>query len=146
MQEIEYISHSVTETEALAARLAEEALEKGKVFLALFGDMGVGKTAFVRGFCAALGINGVHSPTYALVNEYRGAPLKVYHFDLYRLTDEEDLYAIDFDDYVEQKAIILCEWSERLGTLLPEGAWRVTISRTDTEDGRSILVCKENEQ
>ena len=142
---VEYTSHSVEETEALAARLALEAKQKGKVFIALFGDMGVGKTAFTRGFCAALGIGGVHSPTYALVNEYRGESTTVYHFDLYRLMDEDDLYAIDFDHYLDQTAIILCEWSERLGTLLPEGAWRVTISRIEGEEGRSISVCKENE-
>lgn len=146
MKQIEYISRSVEETEAIAARLAKEALLKEKAFVALYGDMGVGKTAFVRGFCAALGIDGVHSPTYALVNEYCGEATKIYHFDLYRLFDEDDLYAIDFDDYLEKKAIILCEWSERLGSFLPDGAWCVTVARTENENERSILVCKESEQ
>ncbi|MBQ8907778.1 MAG: tRNA (adenosine(37)-N6)-threonylcarbamoyltransferase complex ATPase subunit type 1 TsaE [Clostridia bacterium] len=144
MNTVEYISASVEETEAIAARLALEAAAKGKAFLALFGDMGVGKTAFVRGFCQALAIGGVHSPTYALVNEYRGEGRTVYHFDLYRLSDEDDLYAIDFDHYVEQNALILCEWSERLGSLLPPDAWRITIARTEKEGIRTISVCKEN--
>ncbi|MBP3436622.1 MAG: tRNA (adenosine(37)-N6)-threonylcarbamoyltransferase complex ATPase subunit type 1 TsaE [Clostridia bacterium] len=135
----QYTSHSPAQTEEIAAALAQEVQTEGKAFLALFGEMGVGKTAFVRGFCRALGIDGVHSPTYALVNEYRGKAT-VYHFDLYRMWDEDDLYAIDFDSYVDKDAILLCEWSERLGSLMPSSAWRVTLSRTEKEDERIITV------
>ena len=88
----EYISESISDTEKIAAEIAEKL--KGGGFLALYGEMGAGKTAFVRGLVKALCpecLPLVHSPTFAIVNEYIGRNVRIYHFDLYRLRDEDDL-------------------------------------------------------
>ena len=91
-----------TETEAVGKALAV-ALERDgrdRAFIAMRGEMGVGKTAFTRGFASHFGISGVKSPTYTIVNEHVGRA-KLYHFDMYRITDGDDLYSIGYDDYVE---------------------------------------------
>lgn len=136
------MSASAAET-AQAAEMLALALEKqGKksAFVALYGDMGVGKTAFAAGFCRALGITGAHSPTYTVINEYRAGRIPVFHLDLYRLEGEDDLCSIGFDDYLEREGYLLCEWSERLEGALPEGALTVCIEKTEQEDGRRILM------
>ena len=123
-----YNVNSTGATEALGARLAA-ALDDGgisRAFIALFGEMGVGKTAFVRGFCSHLNISGVRSPTYTIVNEYRGKR-RVYHFDLYRIEDSGDLESIGFDDYVRAAGYCLSEWSERVPDEIPEDAIHVSI-------------------
>ena len=139
----EYRTRSTEETEALAREYATELLTNGarRAFLSLVGEMGVGKTAFARGFADALGITGVHSPTYTVVNEHRGEPIPLFHFDLYRLSDEDELYAIGFDDYLAREGFILCEWSERAGELLPEDRITVEICRVpEDENARDIRI------
>ena len=138
----QYRSASPAETEALGRRLCEGLIQKGlrRAFVALFGDMGVGKTAFARGFGAALGISGVKSPTYTVVNEHRGTPVPLFHFDMYRIQDPDDLTSIGYDDYLMREGYVLCEWSERIEDELPPDAIRVTVARTDGENGRSITV------
>ena len=139
----EYRTRSTEETERLGKELAEELLACGKrrAFLSLEGEMGVGKTAFARGFAEALGITGVHSPTYTVVNEHRGSPLPLFHFDLYRLSDEDELYAIGFDDYLARDGYALCEWSERAGDLLPDDRITVRILRiAEDENARDICI------
>lgn len=139
----EYRTRSTEETEALAREYAAELLTNGarRAFLSLVGEMGVGKTAFARGFADALGITGVHSPTYTVVNEHRGEPIPLFHFDLYRLSDEDELYAIGFDDYLAREGFILCEWSERAGELLPEDRITVEICRVpEDENARDIRI------
>lgn len=129
-------------TEALGARLALTLVNSGKdrAFIALFGEMGVGKTAFVRGFCSYLDISGVRSPTYTIVNEYRGR-VRVFHFDLYRIEDPDDLESIGFDDYVRAKGYCISEWSERIPDEIPDDAIRVTISRVaDRENERNVEI------
>ncbi|MCQ2385669.1 MAG: tRNA (adenosine(37)-N6)-threonylcarbamoyltransferase complex ATPase subunit type 1 TsaE [Clostridia bacterium] len=111
-----------------------------RAFISLCGEMGVGKTAFARGFCRALGAGGVHSPTYTVVNEYRDGKLPVYHFDLYRLESEEDLTSVGYDDYLNKDGFILCEWSERIPEAVPQGAIKVTFRRLDDENGREIVI------
>lgn len=147
MKEILHTS-STEETEKVGAALAKRLLSEGKkhAFLALRGEMGVGKTAFCRGFAAVLGCRAVHSPTYTIVNEYPGNPVPVFHFDLYRLADEDELYAIGFDDYLAREGYIVCEWSERVaGDLLPPDRLTVTVSRVaEDEDAREIRI-EENE-
>ena len=137
-------THSASETEAIGAQLASLLEEDGRknAFVALFGDMGVGKTIFCRGFCAHFGILRVKSPTYTLVNEYRSETDTVYHFDLCRLEDADELAGIGFDEYLSEKAFKICEWSERLHSL-PQGAITVHISRTDDADGREIILSTE---
>lgn len=122
----EILTHSVIETEAAACGLAKE-LRPGDL-IAFTGGMGAGKTAFVRGLAAGLQVRGeVSSPTYAIVNEYRGKP-PLYHFDMYRIESEDDLYTTGFYDYLEAgNAILAVEWSENITEYLPEDAIFVDI-------------------
>ncbi|MBQ7387697.1 MAG: tRNA (adenosine(37)-N6)-threonylcarbamoyltransferase complex ATPase subunit type 1 TsaE [Clostridia bacterium] len=134
-----------TETEAVGAALAR-ALERDGVrraFIAMRGEMGVGKTAFVRGFASYFGISGVKSPTYTVVNEYAGA-CRIFHFDMYRITDADDLYSIGYDDYVERDGYCIAEWSENIEDALPTDAIFVTISREGHECGRRIDISYDN--
>ena len=137
---------SPTDTEAVGAELAsliqsDAALPR---FVALFGDLGVGKTAFVRGFTSVLAPNArVKSPTFALVNEYRGEGLSVFHFDMYRITDEDELYSIGFFDYADRRGVCLTEWSENIEFALPESYIRAEIVKSDPEgspDEREITL------
>ena len=128
-----YISNSAEDTERFAERLS--ASLKGTEVIALFGGLGMGKTAFTRGLCRGLGITeGVSSPTFALVNEYRGK-FPVYHFDMYRVTSWEDLYSTGFFDYLDNGVLVI-EWSENIEGALPEDAVRITISRGAHENQR----------
>ena len=103
--------------------------------------MKVMDSAFARGFAEGLGISDVHSPTYTVVNEHRGNPIPLFHFDLYRLSDEDELYAIGFDDYLARDGYALCEWSERAGDLLPEDRITVEIMRVpEDENARNIRI------
>lgn len=138
-------SLSTTDTEAAGEALCRELLGGGKrrVCITLRGEMGVGKTAFVRGFARALGINSVKSPTYTVVNEYRGDPLPIFHFDLYRIADEDELYAIGFDDYLGRDGFILCEWSENGGDMLPADRITVEISRVVGNENERIITRSE---
>ena len=136
------ITRSPEETERVGAMLAKKLDEGGvkRAFIAMRGEMGVGKTAFTRGFASYFGISGVKSPTYTIVNEYRGR-VRIYHFDMYRICDGGDLYSIGYDDYVESDGYCIAEWSENIVEEIPEDAIFVTITRLDTEtDGRRIEI------
>lgn len=140
-----YITLSPDGTEKIGAELAEEILANAALprFVALFGDLGVGKTAFVRGFTSAIAPQArVKSPTFALVNEYRGQTLSVFHFDMYRIEDEDELYSIGFYDYADRRGVCLTEWSENIEYALPEQYIRVEISKNDASniDSRSIAI------
>ena len=128
MSEI-FRSTSVQMTEEYGKQLAQEL--RGGTVLALFGGMGMGKTALVRGIAAGLGLSAeVSSPTFALVHDYGGRPPLV-HFDMYRVTGWEDLYSTGFFDYLDAGAILVVEWSENIESALPEDAIRLRISRED---------------
>lgn len=131
------------ETEALGRRLAAYFDERGirSQFIAMRGEMGVGKTVFTRGFASHFGIKGVKSPTYTVVNEYRGR-VKIYHFDLYRISDADDLVSVGYDDYVNDDAFCICEWSERIPEEIPDGAIFVSISRVADDDEARIIEIK----
>lgn len=136
---MEFLSHNVIETEALGRRLAAH-LQAGDV-VAFFGDLGAGKTAFTRGLAAGLGCTGrVTSPTFTIVNEYDG-PVPLFHFDMYRLSGEEELFDIGWEDYLSRGGICAVEWSEQVAGALPPEAVRVTICRHLTQpDWRNITV------
>ena len=137
---MKYTTQGVLETEEIGRLLAEK-LDTGKVssaFIALFGEMGVGKTAFTRGFASHFGIGTVKSPTYTVVNEYRGKR-SIFHFDMYRIDGEDDLYSIGFDDYIEREGYAIAEWSERIVDFLPRHTIRVTISRTPDDTEKRII-------
>jgi tRNA threonylcarbamoyladenosine biosynthesis protein TsaE len=136
------ITSSPEETEAAGASLAEILLGSTELprFIAMYGDLGSGKTAFTRGFASHFGITGVKSPTYTVLNEYSGR-VKIHHFDLYRIQDEDDLYSIGYDDAVESEGYSVAEWSENLPEAIPKDCITVTISRIgfgiDPEDERA---------
>ena len=136
----EYISKSIKDTEEIAAEVAK-GLEKGG-FLALYGEMGTGKTAFVRGLVKALCpecLPLVHSPTFAIVNEYAGENITVYHFDLYRLTGEDDLLSTGFYDYIDGRSVIVTEWSELFENAIPPEAVRLKIEILGETERRFTL-------
>lgn len=135
----EYVTRGPAETEALAASLAVQC-PPGAV-IALFGELGAGKTAFARGFVRGLGMDAeVSSPTFALVNEYRGCGKTLYHFDMYRISGWEDLYSTGFFDYLDIGAYLLIEWSENIEAALPEDCIRITIDKTSDPFLRRITV------
>ena len=112
----EYITHSPEETAALGRRMA--AAVPGGALIAFTGGLGAGKTAFCRGLAEGLGCTDpVSSPTFAIVNYYRG-PRPMAHFDLYRIHTEADLAAAGFYDYLDAGAVVAAEWSENFADLL----------------------------
>ena len=128
---------SVEETWALARRFAAE-LGPGDV-VCLEGDLGAGKTTFAQGLAAALGVSGrVTSPTFCLVQEHRGGGVFLVHMDLYRLRGEEDVLAIGWEDYLSDGAVLVVEWPERAGSLVPAGARHVTLAHLDGGERRRI--------
>lgn len=136
---MEYLSHSVAETEALGRRLAC-ALSPGTV-LAYRGGLGMGKTAFTRGLAQGLGCTGrVTSPTFTIVNEYEG-PTPLFHFDMYRLPDADALFDIGWEDYLARGGVCAVEWSEQVTEALPPDTVWVTIARhPEQEDWRIITT------
>lgn len=134
----ELITHSVLETEAFAHQLAGELLPGD--LIAFVGGMGAGKTAFVRGLASGLQVRGeVSSPTYAIVNEYQGN-LPLYHFDMYRVSSEDDLYTTGFYDYLEAgRGILAVEWSENITGFLPDDTIYITITPLSETDRKIQL-------
>lgn len=134
----EYITHSRAETVALGKRMAA-VLQPGAL-IAFTGGLGAGKTAFTEGLAEGLGCTDpVSSPTFAIVNYYRG-PRPFAHFDLYRIQTENDLAAAGFYDYLDMGAVVACEWSENCAELLAlENPIRIHIERLD-ENTRKITI------
>ena len=113
---------------------------KGGEVIAFRGGMGMGKTHFTRGLAKGLGYTGdVSSPTFAIVNEYRGGRLPLFHFDMYRIEGWEDLDSCGFFDYMEENGVIAAEWSENIDGALPENTIYITLEATD-ENSRKITV------
>ena len=134
----EYITHSPEETAALGRRMA--AAVPGGALIAFTGGLGAGKTAFCRGLAEGLGCTDpVSSPTFAIVNYYRG-PRPMAHFDLYRIHTEADLAAAGFYDYLDAGAVVAAEWSENCAPLLEqEQPIRVDIQTVDGQTRRITI-------
>ena len=138
----EVITNSAEETEEFGAEVARYITQNSTApkFIALYGDLGVGKTAFVRGLASVLAPDSiVRSPTFAIVNEYRSNKGSLFHFDMYRIEDEDALYSIGFYDYLG-RGICVVEWSENIPYALPESYLRIKIAKTSAEypDERKI--------
>jgi len=120
-------SNSPLETEAIAAELARTL--RGGECVALHGDLGAGKTQFVRGLVRGLGGNprAVSSPTFVLLNVYDAGRLTVYHLDAYRVGGAEDFEAIGFAELLDQNGVVVVEWAERVRDLLPADCINVSI-------------------
>ena len=131
------------ETHASGFRLGETA-KRGQVF-ALIGDLGVGKTIFTKGLAAGLGITEpVSSPTFTIVPIYEGGRLPFYHFDVYRISDVEEMEEIGYEDYIYGDGVSLIEWADLIADILPEHYTRITIEK-DLEKGfdyRRIEICE----
>ncbi len=130
---VSLITHSPEETRGLGVTLAQMYQSGASLptFIAMFGDLGVGKTAFVSGFASVLAPEKqVRSPSFSLVNEYRGkGRTPLFHFDMYRIESEDELYAMGYDDYLDA-GICLCEWSEHIVDSLPSYRLEVLIEKT----------------
>ena len=135
------ISKSEAETEAAGERFAK-TLPDGAV-VALYGDLGAGKTAFVRGMARGLGIDArVSSPTFTIVNEYLGAR-ELYHFDMYRLGSSDELFDIGWEDYLSRGGVCAVEWSENVADAFEGDEICVRIEKCgDTE---RIITIGEDE-
>ena len=131
------IAANAEATRQVAAELAS-GLKAGNV-VALVGDLGAGKTEFVKGVAAALGAPGVvTSPTFTLIHEYLGGRLPLYHMDFYRLNSEDELDEIGFDDYLSRPGICAVEWANRFPERIPDTAILVTLSIAENNER---LIC-----
>ncbi|MCC8357199.1 MAG: tRNA (adenosine(37)-N6)-threonylcarbamoyltransferase complex ATPase subunit type 1 TsaE [Oscillospiraceae bacterium] len=132
-----YITNSEWETEALGERFGA-SVSDGSV-AALYGDLGCGKTAFVRGMARGMGLDvPVTSPTFTIVNEYIG-PRSLFHFDMYRLSDAEELYDIGWEDYLGRNGVCAVEWSENVSGAFEGDEYVIRFSKlSDTQREISI--------
>ncbi len=143
---MEYIieeTASPEETFQLGYVLAQKA-QKGDIYC-LNGDLGVGKTVFTQGFAAGLGITEtISSPTFTIVQVYEDGNIPFYHFDVYRIGDEEEMDEIGYEDYFYGEGVCLIEWSERIEGILPEYCWEINIQKDLSKglDYRKITMNK----
>jgi tRNA threonylcarbamoyladenosine biosynthesis protein TsaE len=130
---------SVDDTRALAAEVA--ALARPGDVIVLIGDLGAGKTQFVKGFGAALGITDViTSPTFTLVRHYEGGRLALVHADAYRLDQAEDAVDLALAEYVDDGAVIVVEWGDRIERILPADRLEIRLDIGEAEDERRVVV------
>lgn len=131
MPKISFLSKSEKENLPIAKKILE-ACDFAKIF-AFYGNLGAGKTTFIKSICKALGVSEeVTSPTFALVNEYQGEDAIVYHFDFYRIESEIEAYDIGIDEYLDSGAYCLIEWPERIPSILPAEAIQIQIQSIST--------------
>ncbi len=134
----EFLSFSENDTMKIAEKICK-LIPKGTV-VAFSGGMGMGKTAFVRGALKAYDNDSfVSSPTFSLVHDYGGTP-KIYHFDMYRVTDLDDLYSTGFFDYLDDESVLFIEWSENITDALPENTVYIDIRQGETPESRKFIV------
>lgn len=134
----EFTTNSAKETYDLAMKIGS-LINEGCV-IAFRGDLGSGKTCFTTGLAKGLGYFGeANSPTFAIVNEYLGGRLPIYHFDMYRIADEDELYSIGFYDYLDENAVLAIEWSENIENELPDDTVFVIFS-SQGENSRLITI------
>lgn len=135
---VKIITHSLEETISLGKRLGK--LLRGGDCIAYKGDLGAGKTTLTRGISIGMGLGDeVTSPTFALVNEYRGRKLSLIHFDMYRITSADDLETTGFFDYMDDDAVLAVEWSENISEELPDNAVEIDIRRLSDSE-REIII------
>lgn len=134
-----FVSNSESDTDRLGAALATE-LPPGTV-VALIGPLGAGKTRLVQAVATALGVppGRVTSPTFVLVNEYTGGRLPVYHFDTYRLKDDDEFLNLGPDEYFDSDGVTFVEWADRVATLLPPDRLEITIDVISETERRITL-------
>lgn len=135
------------ETYQVGFQLGKNA-KPGEVYC-LVGDLGTGKTVFTQGFANGLGITGaVNSPTFTIVQEYKEGRIPLYHFDVYRIADEEEMEEIGYEDYFYGNGVCLVEWANLIPDLLPEQAVLIRLERDrkKSENYRKIIVVLDGEK
>ncbi len=138
----QFLCKSEEETEALGERLGRSS-KPGEVY-ALEGDLGAGKTAFTRGFARGAGYIGrVTSPTFAIVGEYLGGRLPVFHFDLYRLGSSDELFDIGWEEYLSRGGVCVVEWAQRCADAFDGDTVWVRFEKLGDEERRITLGCDE---
>lgn len=133
---------SPEETEAIGEKMGQEAIP-AQVY-SLDGDLGVGKTVFTKGFARGLGITEhVTSPTFTIINEYVGR-MPLYHFDVYRISSEEEMEDTGYEDYFYGEGVSLVEWATLIPDLIPKDAFYITIEKdyAKGDDYRRITICQ----
>ena len=139
---MKYISNSYEETQKIATDFAK-TLKEGDV-LCMYGDLGVGKTAFVQGLAKGLGIDEpITSPTFTIVNEYSGT-LPLYHFDVYRIADSDEMYEIGYEEYVYGDGVSVIEWPQLIDDILPEKRYDIEIAK-DYDKGENYRTIEIKE-
>ncbi|MBQ4801964.1 tRNA (adenosine(37)-N6)-threonylcarbamoyltransferase complex ATPase subunit type 1 TsaE [Aquimarina sp. MMG015] len=130
------ITYTLDELSQTAQHIITNSKHKTILFDA---EMGVGKTTLIKEICKQLGVrDNISSPTYSLVNEYKGGEENtIYHFDFYRIQEEEEAYDIGFEEYLDTNAWIFIEWPEKISNLLPENSVKIKIKLLD--DGKRVL-------
>lgn len=139
-------TNSPAETAALGEQLGKEA-QKGQIYC-LTGDLGTGKTVLTKGFAKGLDVQEhVTSPTFTIVNEYHDGRLPFYHFDVYRLSSEEEMDDIGYEEYFFGEGVCLVEWAELFPNLIPKDACWLTLEKdyTKGDDYRRVTLCQEEE-
>jgi len=120
------VSYDITGLDEIAKLIIAKTKHKTLLFN---GEMGAGKTTLIKAICELLGVeDNMTSPTFSLVNEYEGENTIIYHFDFYRLLDEDEAYAIGFEEYIYTGDYLFIEWSERIPNLIPEESHTINIS------------------
>lgn len=131
------ISSSPEMTEKIGFEFAKTL--KGNEFVAMYGNLGAGKTAFVRGMASYICPScNVSSPSYTLINEYTGGLFPLFHFDVYRISDDDELYSTGFYDY-PGTGVCVCEWSENIPDAIPDDAYKITIEYSGDNE-RTITI------
>lgn len=137
----EIISRSPEETETLGLKLGQ-ILEAGTI-LCLSGDLGTGKTTLTKSIAKSLGVDEyVTSPSYTIVNEYEGR-VPVYHFDVYRINEIEELYEIGYEEYFFGYGVTIIEWASMIMDLIPDDAVKIEIERLDDQERKFVISAPE---
>ena len=137
----EIITYSEKETKDIAKQIAKNIGDSGIIILN--GELGSGKTKFTEGFLSYFGLeNEISSPTFNIVNEYKNEKITIYHFDVYRLADIDEFYAIGGEEYFSQ-GICIIEWGEIIQDALPENYTKITIKKDENDFGKRILYIEE---
>ncbi len=136
-----YESRNREETFELGVKLGEKA-KPGDIY-AVTGDLGAGKTVLAKGLAKGLGFEGVvNSPTFTVMQEYRGGRLDLFHFDTYRIEEPEEMYELDYEEYFFGKGVCLIEWPGQIEELIPENAVKINMEydRPDDIEHRRITI------
>lgn len=135
---MQLIAHSIEEMSDIAQTFLKEIGDKRVI--AFFGNMGVGKTTFIKEVCKQLGVTDVvNSPTFAVINEYASNVGPIYHFDFYRIKNIEEAYDFGYEDYFYSGNFCFIEWSEKIVDILPDDCIQVTITELENGDRKFVI-------